>query len=89
METPVSKVFDVISPESRAVIIEELARGNPALLEELRGTQKPTNDQSNAVERVLAKALMKTFGPDWTPNKHGLAIERAINAYFNAWPNSY
>jgi hypothetical protein len=40
------------------------------------------------VEEILADALMKAFGPDWVPNEHGLAIERAINAYFDAWPMS-
>nr|WP_244187431.1 hypothetical protein [Mycobacterium gastri] len=83
-----SDVFDAISPESRAVIVEELTRRNPALLAELRGTQKPTNDQSNAVERVLIHALSANYGPGHVPNEYGLAIERAISAYFEAWPMS-
>jgi hypothetical protein len=88
MEIPVSDVLDAIPPEHRAVIVEELTRRNPDLLFELSGTQKPTSDQSYAVADVLSSALIKTFGPDWTPNEHGLAIERAIKAYFLAWPNS-
>jgi hypothetical protein len=88
MEESVSNVLDAIPVQHRTLIEEELTRRNPALLDELRDTHKPSNDQSNAVEHVLAKALMKTFGPDWVPNEHGLAIERAINAYFDVWPNS-
>ncbi len=81
-----SKVFDAIAPKHSALIVEELTRRNPDLLAELRGTQKPTNDQSDAVVDTLSDALIKTFGPDWAPNKHGLAIERAIDAYLEAWP---
>jgi hypothetical protein len=88
MEESVSNVLDAVPPEHRAIIVEELACRNPDLLAELRDTQKPTNDQSNAVSATLAKALVKTFGPDWVPDARGLAIERAINAYFDAWPNS-
>jgi hypothetical protein len=86
METPVSNVLDAIPPEQRAVIVEELTSRNPALLAELRGTQEPSTDQREAVERLLASALIKTFGVNWLPNEHGLAIERAINAFLEAWP---
>ncbi|REA10110.1 hypothetical protein C3R28_15600, partial [Mycobacterium tuberculosis] len=59
---------------------------NPALFDELRRTEKPTNEQSDAVIDVLSDALMKTFGPDWVPNDYGLKIERAIDAYLETWP---
>jgi hypothetical protein len=88
MEESVSNLLDAIPAEHRTVIVEELTRYNPALLEELRGTQKPTNDQSNAVSRALSTALSGTFGPGHVPNEYGLAIERAIDAYFDVWPNS-
>lgn len=81
-----SDVLDAVSPEQRALIVEELTRRSPALLAVLRDTQKPTNEQSDAVMDVLSDALMKTFGPDWVPNEYGLAIERAIKAYLDAWP---
>jgi hypothetical protein len=81
-----SNVLDVIPPEARAVILEELTRSNPALLAELHATHEPTTDQREAVERVLADALMKTFGPDWVPSLRGLAIERAIDAFLETWP---
>jgi hypothetical protein len=86
MEKSVSSVLDAIPSEHRALIVEELERRNPGLLAELRGSQKATNDQSDAVVDVLSSALMKTFGPDWVPNEYGLAIERAIDAYLEAWP---
>ncbi|MGH3561074.1 MAG: hypothetical protein ACRDTN_04535 [Mycobacterium sp.] len=87
MEKSVSNVFDAVPPEPRALIVEELARRNPALLDELRGTEKPTNDQSDAVVLgVLAVALRANFGPGHVPNEYGLAIERAIDAYLEAWP---
>lgn len=81
-----SNVLDAIAPEPRALIVGELTRRNPALLNELCDTERPTNDQSDAVVDVLSDALMKTFGPDWAPNEHGLAIERAIEAYLEVWP---
>lgn len=83
-----SDFFDAISSESCAFIVEELTRRDPALLAELRGTHKPTDGQSNAVERVLIHALSANYGPGHVPNEYGLAIERAIGAYFEAWPMS-
>jgi hypothetical protein len=35
---------------------------------------------------VLAPALRENFGPDHVPNEYGLAVERAIDAYLEAWP---
>ncbi|SON59253.1 hypothetical protein MSIMFI_00735 [Mycobacterium simulans] len=81
-----SNVLDAIPSEPRAIIVKELTHHNPALLVELRGSQKPTNDRSDAVVDVLSDALVKTFGPDWAPSEYGLSIERAINAYLEAWP---
>ncbi|WP_234715181.1 hypothetical protein, partial [Mycobacterium tuberculosis] len=75
-----SNVLDAISTEHRPVIEQELENRNPALFDELRRTEKPTNEQSDAVIDVLSDALMKTFGPDWVPNDYGLKIERAIDA---------
>lgn len=86
MEKSVSNVLDAISTEHRPVIEQELENRNPALFDELRRTEKPTNEQSDAVIDVLSDALMKTFGPDWVPNDYGLKIERAIDAYLETWP---
>lgn len=81
-----SNVFDPIPPEDRALIIDELTRRNPALLAELRDTQKPTNDQSDAIVDVLYRALSANFGPGHIPNKYGKEIDNAIGAYLLAWP---
>ncbi len=81
-----SNVLDAISTEHRPVIEQELENRNPALFDELRRTEKPTNEQSDAVIDVLSDALMKTFGPDLVPNDYGLKIERAIDAYLETWP---
>ncbi len=81
-----SNVLDAIPTEPRAVIVEELMRFDPALLAELRATQAPTNKQRESVESVLARVLVKSFGPDWEPSARGLAVERAISAFFEAWP---
>jgi hypothetical protein len=86
MEKPVSNVLDAIPAEHRVVIVEELTRGNPVLLEELRGVQKPTNDQSDAVVDALSDAMSPHFGPGHIPNERGKAIDNAIGAYLLAWP---
>jgi hypothetical protein len=67
-------------------IVDELTRRDPDLLAALCGTQEPTTDQREAVKRVLALAVIKSFGPDWVPDEHGLAVERAIEAFLEAWP---
>jgi hypothetical protein len=83
----VSNVLDAIPDDARVLIVEELERRNPALLAELRVAKKPTNDQSDRVVLgVLAPALRENFGPEYVPNEYGLAVERAIDAYLEAWP---
>jgi hypothetical protein len=87
MEESVSNVLDAIPDDVRVLIVEELERRNPALLVELRASEKPTNDQSDGVVLgVLAPALRENFGPGHMPNEYGLAVERAIDAYLEAWP---
>jgi hypothetical protein len=79
-------VLDAISPESRAVIVDELTRRDPALLAQLRAAQTPTTEQRKAVNRTLAIAVVKNLGPDQAPDEYGLAIERAVKAFLDAWP---
>jgi hypothetical protein len=86
LETSVSNALDAIPPEARAVIVDELTHRDAALLAELRGVQVPTTEQRDAVERLLASAVIKSLGPDWTPNEHGLAVERAVKIFLEVWP---
>jgi hypothetical protein len=81
-----SNVLEAIPAEARAVIVDELKRRDPALLAELRSAQEPTTEQSDVVNLLLARAIIETLGPDWTPNEHGLAVERAVTTYFEVWP---
>jgi hypothetical protein len=81
-----SNTLDAIPAEARAVIVDELNRRDPALLAELRGGQEPTTEQSDAVNLLLAKAIIESLGPDWTPNEHGLAVEHAVTTFFEVWP---
>jgi hypothetical protein len=82
----VSNALDAVPAEARAVIVDELTHRDPALLADLRGTQEPTTDQRDAVERLLASAVINSMGPDWTPNEHGLAVERAVKIFLEVWP---
>lgn len=86
MEESVSNVFDAIPPEHRDLIVGELSRRNATLLDELRSTEKPTNEQSDAVVDVLYGAMSENFGPDHIPNERGKAIDNAIGAYLLSWP---
>jgi hypothetical protein len=79
-------VLDAIPAEAREVIVDVLSRRDPALLAELRHVQEPTTEQSDAVNRLLASEIVQNMGPDWTPNEHGLAVERAVKTYFEVWP---
>jgi hypothetical protein len=88
MEAPVNNVLDAIPPEHRAVIIDELARLEPAMLTELRATKEPSSEQTRAVVDVLITEMMNNLGPDWRPNERGQAIEKAIGAYYSAWPTN-
>jgi hypothetical protein len=73
-----SDILDAISPE--------LARRNPALLAQLRGTRAPTNDQSDAVVHAPYEAMSENYGPRYVPNQRGKDIDNAIGAYLLAWP---
>jgi hypothetical protein len=86
MEESMNNVLDALPSEHRALIVEELTRRNPDLLTELRAAQKPTNSQSDAVVNALSYALSANYGPGHVPNEYGLAVERAIDAYLEAWP---
>jgi hypothetical protein len=78
--------LDALPTAARAVIVDELTRRDPALLAELRNVREPTTEQSDAVNRLLASAIVESMDPDWTPNEHGLAVERAVTTYFEVWP---
>jgi hypothetical protein len=82
----VSNALDAVPAEARAVIVDELTHRDPALLDDLRGTQEPTTEQRDAVERLLASAVINNMGADWTPNEHGLAVERAVKTFLEVWP---
>ena len=81
-----SNTLDALPVEARAVIVDELNRRDPSLLAELRGGQEPTTEQSDAVNKLLASAIIENMGPDWIHNEHGLAVERAVTTYFEVWP---
>jgi hypothetical protein len=83
----VSNALDAVPAEARAVIVDELTHRDPALLADLRGTQEPTTEQRDAVERLLASAVINNMGADWTPNEHGLAVERAVKTFLEVWPS--
>ena len=68
------------------MIVDELTHRDPALLADLRGTQEPTTEQRDAVERLLASAVINSMGTDWIPNEHGLAVERAVKTFLEVWP---
>jgi hypothetical protein len=87
VDESMSNTLDTIPAEARAVIVDELTRRDPALLAELRGTQEPSTKQRDAVERLLAIAVINNMGgTDWTPNEHGLAVERAVKIFREVWP---
>jgi hypothetical protein len=66
--------------------LDELKRRNPDLVKELSDAERPTNSQSDAIINALSYVLSANYGPGHTPNEYGLAVERAIDAYLEAWP---
>ena len=81
-----SNALDVIPAAARTVIVEELSHRDPILLEELRRTDEPTINQRDAVNKLLAIAVIKSLGPEWVPNVHGLAVEHAARVFNELWP---
>ena len=58
---PMSNTLDAIPAEARAVIVDELSRRDPALLDELRGEPEPTTEQSDRVNLLLARAIIDSL----------------------------
>ena len=85
-EESVNHVLDAVPSADRALILDELKRRNPGLIEELSDAERPTNGQSDAIVDALSDALSANYGPGHMPNEYGLAVERAIDAYLEAWP---
>jgi hypothetical protein len=83
-----SDALGALPPAAQTVIVDVLTQRDPVLLAELRSTDEPTNEQRDAVERLLAAAIVNNMGADWTPNERGLAAERAVEAFFEKWPRS-
>ena len=81
-----NSVLDAVPSDHRALIVDELKRRNPDLVKELCDAERPTNSQSDAIVNALSYALSANYGPGHTPNEYGLAVERAIDAYLEAWP---
>jgi hypothetical protein len=79
-------VLDAVPADHRTLILDELERRNPDLVKELSDTERPTNSQSDAIVDALSYALSANYGPGHMPNEYGLAVERAIDAYLEAWP---
>jgi hypothetical protein len=80
------EVLDAIPAEARQVIVDVLNRRDHALPADLRVTQEPTDEQQDAVERLLASAVVNSMGADWIPNEDGLAVEHAVTTFFEVWP---
>lgn len=78
--------LDALPPDSSAIIADELASADPDLLNQLRSTQEPTNEQRQAVDELLARAVVGNMGADWVPNAHGLAVERAVKVFHEVFP---
>jgi hypothetical protein len=81
-----NNVLDAVPADHRDLILDELERRSPDLVKELSDAERPTNSQSDAVVNALSHALSANYGPGHTPNVYGLAVERAIDAYLEAWP---
>jgi hypothetical protein len=86
LEATVSNALDVIPAAARTVIVLELSHRDPSLLEQLRKTREPTINQRDAVNELLAIAVIKSLGPEWVPNAHGLAVEQAACVFNDVWP---
>lgn len=80
--------LDAVAPQHRDVIVEELSHRDPALLAALRNATEPTLEQREGVNRALADAVVWSLGPNYKPNDHGLAVERAVKAFLEVWPIS-
>jgi hypothetical protein len=64
LEATVSNALDVIPAAARTVIVEELSHRDPSLLEQLRKTREPTINQRDAVNELLAIAVIKSLNPN-------------------------
>jgi hypothetical protein len=86
MEEAVNVVDEIPQPH-RDTFVAVLTERNPHLLDELRHSTLPTQEQWETVEDTLADALAEHWGPGHEPDETGVKIDDAIGAFVTRWPN--
>lgn len=79
---PETDIFSMrLSPSSRDLLREVLAKRQPRLAYLVDGPSDPSLDElSIIIDHVVAAELAETgFGKDWEPNPRGYALEDLIN----------
>lgn len=80
-------VVDGVPEPHRTVLVEVLDERDPALLAELRSKAEPTSEEWDAVTETLNDAASEHWipGSDYEMDERGLAIDRAMGAFINAF----
>lgn len=80
-------VVDEIPQPHRDTFVAVLTEKDPQLLDDLRHSNLPTEEQWDKVSETFNYALAEHWGPDHEPDEAGVRIDNALGAFMTRWPN--
>lgn len=81
-----SNVIDSLPPELQDVFSAVLDEHDSDLLNSLRASSEPSQDQRLAVEDILSDAFSEHVGDDGEPTDRGRLIDDALGKFLLLWP---
>ncbi len=81
-----SNVIDSLPPELQDVFTAVLDEHDSDLLNSLRASSEPNQDEREAVEDILSDAFSENIGEDGEPTERGRLIDDALGKFLLRWP---
>lgn len=86
MEASMSNVIDNLPPELQDVFTAVLDEHDSDLLNSLRASSEPSQDEREAVEDILSDAFSEHIDDDGEPTERGRLIDDALGKFLLRWP---
>ncbi|MEV4734684.1 tetratricopeptide repeat protein [Saccharopolyspora sp. NPDC049426] len=85
-EASVSDVIGSLTPELQEVFVAVLDEHDNDLLNSLRASSEPSQDEREAVEDILSDAFSEHIDHDGEPTERGRLIDDALGKFLLRWP---
>ncbi|WP_338595498.1 hypothetical protein [Saccharopolyspora sp. SCSIO 74807] len=81
-----SNVIDSLPPELQDVFTAVLDEHDSDLLNSLRASSEPSQDERETVEDILSDAFTEHIDDDGEPTERGRLIDDALGKFLLRWP---